>query len=167
MQMLNRYFAPFALILILSAVYFGDPEPKAYRITLAVLAASMIVNWIVSANVYRFFKWTRILKALLVWLDYLWAVPLVWLLFPFWAPMWLLFVMAPVTAAMSWSRWQTLGISLVSSATLLAIYAKHGVFEGGGPVMGMALIHAAFIVVFALFVHGLAQTALRMRDANY
>jgi hypothetical protein len=166
MQMLNRYFAPFALILILSAIQFSEPDPKVYRISLAILAASLIINWIISANVYRFFKWTRALKALLVWLDYLWAVPLVWLLLPYWGPMWLLFVMAPVTAALYWNRWQTLGISLVSAGTLLAIYAQRGVFEGGGPAMGMSFVHAAFIVVFALFIHGLAQTALRMRDAN-
>jgi len=27
MQMLNRYFTPFALILILSAIYFSEPAP--------------------------------------------------------------------------------------------------------------------------------------------
>lgn len=166
MQILNRYFAPFAFILIVSAIYFSEPEPRDYKLSLAILAASLIINWWVSANVYRFSRWTKALKALLVWLDFIWAVPLFWLLQPYWGPMWLLFVMAPVTAALYWNRWQTMGISLVSAATMLAIYAKRGVFEGGGPAMGMAFVHASFIVVFALFVHGLAQTALRMRDAN-
>lgn len=167
MQMLNRYFAPFALILILSAIYYSEPAPRDYRLSLAILVSSMIVNWLISANVYRYFRWTRFLKALLIWLDFLWAVPLFWLLQPYWGPMWLLFVMAPVTAALYWNRWQTLGIALVSASTMLAIYSLRGVFEGGGPALGMSLVHAAFIVVFSLFVHGLAQTALRMRDASY
>jgi hypothetical protein len=32
--------------------------------------------------------------------------------------------------------------------------------------LGIALSQAAFIVIFSLFVHSLAQTALRMRDVN-
>ena len=35
-----------------------------------------------------------------------------------------------------------------------------------GPGLGMGVSHAAFIVIFSLFVHGLAQTALRLRDSN-
>jgi hypothetical protein len=35
-----------------------------------------------------------------------------------------------------------------------------------GPSLGMVLSHAAFIVIFALFVNSLAQAALRLRDAN-
>ena len=30
MHMLNRYFAPFALFLILSAIWFSEPEPRDY-----------------------------------------------------------------------------------------------------------------------------------------
>ena len=35
-----------------------------------------------------------------------------------------------------------------------------------GPAAGMAVVHACFIVVFSLFVYSLAQSALRLRDAN-
>ena len=45
MQMLNRYFAPFALILIISAIYFSEPDPAAYKLSLVILAVSVIVNW--------------------------------------------------------------------------------------------------------------------------
>ena len=31
---------------------------------------------------------------------------------------------------------------------------------------GMALSQALFIVILSLFMHGLAQTALRLRDSN-
>lgn len=165
MQMLNRYFTPFALSLILSAIYFSEPEPAAYKLSLGILSASILVNWWLSANTYRFIRWTRQMRMLQVWLNFVWAVPLFWLLQPFWGPMWLLFVMAPVTAALYMGWWQTLGTGVVSAGTMLGIYYARGVFEGG-PVFGMALVHALFIVVFGLFVHALAQTALRMRDAS-
>lgn len=165
MQMLNRYFSPFALALILSAIYFSEPEPRAYKLSLGILGASILVNWWLSANTYRFIHWSRQMRALQVWLNFVWAVPLFWLLQPFWGPMWLLFVMAPVTAALHFTRWQVLGTALVSAGTMLGIYYVNGVFDGG-PAAGMAVVHALFIVVFALFVHALSQTALRMRDAN-
>lgn len=164
MQMLNRYFAPYALILILFAIYFGEPEPSAYKLSLGILAASILVNWWLSANTYRFIHWARQMRALQVWLNFIWTVPLFYLLFPFWAPMWLLFVMAPITAALYMGRWATLGMAAVSAGTMLVIYYLHGVTEG--PAAGMAVVQALFIVVVSLFVHGLAQTALRLRDAN-
>lgn len=163
MQMLNRYFAPFALMLILSAVYFSEPEPRAYQLSLAVLALSIGVNWWLTKNMYRFYKWAWQMRALQVWLNLIWAVPLFHLLMPYWGPMWLLFVMAPATAAMYWDRLKTLGMAAVSSAVMLALYHAHGV---EGVAMSMALVHAAFIVVFSLFVHGLVETALRLRDAG-
>lgn len=165
MQMLNRYFTPFALILILSAIYFGEPEPRDYKLSLAILGASILVNWWLSANTYRFIRWSRQMRSLQVWLNFLWAVPLFYLLQPYWGPMWLLFVMAPVTAALYMERWPTFGISCVSAGTMLAIYWKRGVFAAG-PMAGMVTVHACFIVIFALFVHALAQTALRLRDAG-
>jgi hypothetical protein len=173
MQMLNRYFAPFALILISSAIWFSVDNPgdwhswnPSYKYALGILAVSMIVNWWLAKNTYRFIHLTKPMKILQVWIYYVWAVPLFWLLQPFWGPMWLLFVMAPVTAAMSTDRWHTLASALISATTMLAIYYSHGLFrEGIGPQEGMACVQACFIVVFALFVYGLEQTALRLRDS--
>ncbi|MFA6004813.1 MAG: hypothetical protein WC881_12195 [Elusimicrobiota bacterium] len=175
MQMLNRYFAPFALLLILSAIYFSTPDPENVRLTwqtykaaFAILALSVLVNMWISKNTYHYIHWARQLKVLQVWLNYFWAIPLVYLLLPFWGPMWLLFVMAPATAALYWRRWQTLATALVSSTTLLVIYHQRGAFEAGFAegMAGMAYVHALFIVVISLFIHGLAETALRLRDAR-
>jgi hypothetical protein len=174
MQMLNRYFAPFALMLILSAIWFTAENPSdirhwdsSYKIALGILGLSAVVNWWFSANTYRFIRWSRELRQLQIWLNFVWAVPLFWLLQPFWAPMWLLFVMAPATAALYTGRGETILTAFVSAAAMLIIYFKRGAFDGGlGPAGGMAIVHAVFIIVFSLFVHGLAQTALRMRDVS-
>jgi len=164
MQMLNRYFTPFALILILSAIYFSEPEPADTKMSLAILAVSILVNWWFSANTYRFIHWSRQMRVLQVWINFIWSAPLVYLLVPYWAPMWLLFVMAPVTSALYMNFWQTLGTSLVSAGTMLLVYYFKNLLEG--PALGMACVHASFIVIFSLFVHSLAQAALRLRDAK-
>jgi hypothetical protein len=60
---------------------------------------------------------------------------------------------------------ETMATAAVSSASMLLIYYKRGVFDGGlGPAGGMAVVHATFVLVFSMFVSGLAETALRMRD---
>jgi hypothetical protein len=164
MHLLNRFFTPFALILILSAIYYSEPEPRDSKLSLGILALSILVNWYLSANTYRFIRWSKQLKVLQIWLNFLWSAPLVYLLIPYWAPMWLLFTMAPVTAALYTSFSATLGMGVVSAGTLLGVYYLRNPLEG--PALGMACVHAAFIIVFGLFVQALAQTALRLRDAN-
>lgn len=171
MQLLNRYFTPFALILVLCACYFYVPEseneplPLDIKLSLGILAVSVLVNWWLSAYTYRFIRWARPMKSIQVWMNFVWSAPLVYFLVPYWGPMWLLFVMAPVTAALYMSWWPTLGTALVSSGTMLFIYHIRGMAPEGA-ALGMACIHAVFIVIFSLFVHALAQTALRLRDSK-
>jgi hypothetical protein len=169
MQTLNRYFTPFALVLIISAVYFRIDEfretgLRAPLIAAGILAADILVNWWIGRNQYRWMAWSRQLRLAQVWLNYVWAVPLFLLLYPYWAPMWLLFVMAPTAAALTTSRTHTISCALAAAGTMIGIYAWRQPLEG--VFLGMALSQAAFIVIFSLFVHGLAQTALRMRDAG-
>lgn len=164
MQMLNRYFTPFALALILSAVYFSEPEPRATKIAVGILLADVVLNWLIGRNQYRWVAWAPRFRQLQIWLNFIWAVPLFYLLYPYWAPMWLLFVMAPTAAALTTTRLETVTCSTVSAAAMLGLYWARQPLEG--VALGMALSHAVFIVIFSLFVHGLAQTALRMRDHN-
>lgn len=167
MQMLNRYFTPFALALIGAAVYFNnlkEDAPGTMKTALAILAADVLINWWIGRNQYRWMSWARQLRVVQVWLNFLWAVPLFYMLYPYWAPMWLLFVMAPTAAAVTMGRARTLACAVASAGAMLLAYWSRQPLEG--VFLGMALSHAAFIVIFSLFVHGLAQTALRLRDAN-
>lgn len=162
MNLLNRYFSPFAALLILSAVYFSEPDRKTIFSAIIVWLVSLAVNWWFAANTYRFIGWSHRLRLLQVWLNYVWSVPLFYLLHGFWGPMWLLFVMPPVTAALYQGRRATLATALMSSATMLGLYRLHGM--EGSAFWGMACVHASFIVIFSLFIHSLAQAALRLRD---
>lgn len=167
MNLLNRYFTPFAALLILSAIFFSEPDRATIFLAIGVWVVSILVNWWITANIYHFIQWTGRLKILQVWLNYVWALPLFYLLHGFWAPMWLLFVMTPVTAALYQGKWQTLSAALVSAGSMLALYwlRSHAVGLDLGPVLwATAAVQAAFIVIFSLFIHALAETALRLRD---
>ncbi len=164
MQMLSRYFTPFALLLILSAVYFGEPESRATKIAVAILFADVLLNWWIGKNQYRWAGWAGRFRQIQVWLNFVWAVPLFYLLYPYWGPMWLLFVLAPTAAALTTSKLETVLCSFTAAATMVGIIWFRQPLEGA--FLGMVLSHAAFIIIFSLFVHSLAQTALRLRDSN-
>lgn len=164
MQMLSRYFTPFALVLILLAVQFGEAEPLTTKIAVAILIADVLLNWWIGKNQYRWVGWAGRFRQMQVWFNLVWAVPLFYLLFPYWGPMWLLFVLAPTAAALTTSKLETVLCSLAAAGSMIGIISWRQPLEG--PALGMVLSHAAFIVIFALFVHSLAQTALRMRDAG-
>ena len=163
MQMLSRYFTPFALVLILLAVQFGEAEPLTTKIAIAILVADVLVNWWIGRNQYRWVGWAGRFRQLQVWLNFVWAVPLFYLLYPYWGPMWLLFVLAPTAAALTTSKLETTLCSVAAAGTMIGIIWSRQQLEG--PFLGMVLSHAAFIVIFSLFVHSLAQTALRLCDA--
>lgn len=171
MQMLNRYFTPFALVLIISAVYFRiddfrETGSRAPFVAAGILVADVLVNWWLGRNQYRWIKWARQLRVVQVWLPFVWAVPLFYMLYPYWAPMWLLFVMAPTAAALTTSRGHTLLCALVSAGTMIGIYFYRQGYHFEPEFLGMILSQAAFILIFSLFVNSLAQTALRLRDAS-
>ncbi|MBI3289140.1 MAG: hypothetical protein HYZ74_06455 [Elusimicrobia bacterium] len=164
MQMLSRYFTPFALVLILSAVYFGESEPHATKIAGAILLADVAVNWWIGRNQYRWAGWAGRMRQAQVWLNLIWALPLFYLLYPYWGPMWLLFVLAPTAAALTTSRLETVLCAAAAAGSMIGVIWSRQPLEG--PYLGMVLSHAAFILIFSLFVHSLAQTALRLRDST-
>ena len=164
MQMLSRYFTPFALVLILLAVQFGEAEPRTTKIAIAILVADVLLNWWIGKNQYRWVGWAGRFRQAQVWLNLVWAVPLFYLLYPYWGPMWLLFVLAPTAAALTTSKLETVLCSLAAAGAMIGLIWSRQPLEG--PALGMVLSHAAFIIIFSLFVHSLAQTALRLRDAS-
>ncbi|MDD5302091.1 MAG: hypothetical protein PHS14_03195 [Elusimicrobia bacterium] len=171
MQMLNRYFTPFALALIVMAVYFRADafDATGLRIpmfAIGILVADITVNWWVGKNQYRWVGWAGRFRQMQVWLNYVWAALLFYLLYPYWSPMWLLLVVAPTAAALTTSRLETVLCALVSSGTMILIYWYRQNRSLEMEFLGMALSQALFIVIFSLFVHSLAQTALRLRDSN-
>jgi len=167
MNLLNLYFTPFATVLVLVAIYFSQPEKYITYISIGTLVLSLIVNHWFSRNTYRFINWSRQLKLVQVWLTFLWSAVLVYFLMPYWAPMWLLLVMPAVTAALYQGRLQTLVTGCVCGAAILGMLYLRQLSVGmplGAQHWAMGFIQAAFVPVLGLFVHSMAQTALRMRD---
>lgn len=169
MNLLNLYFTPFAAVMVVAAIYFSEPDAGTKWLSFGVLLSSLLVNHWFSKNTYRFVGWAQRLKLMQVWLTFLWSAVLAYLLMPYWAPMWLLLTLPPVTAALYQNKTQTLATAAVCSASVLGLYWLYQQKVGmplGEVMWAQGMIHASFILVLAAFVHELAQAALRMRDAS-
>ncbi len=164
MQILNLYFSPFAAILIIFAIYFSDIEKPAMFISAGILAAVTLLNYWIAKQAYRFLQWTNTIRIVILWLNLAASIMLFYMLGSYWAPMWLLFLTAPATAAMFMSRLRTLAVAFAAAASMLGIYLLKGV--EGAVFWGQASVHAIFVIIFSLFVHALAQMALRIRDST-
>ncbi|OIN99906.1 MAG: hypothetical protein AUJ51_11445 [Elusimicrobia bacterium CG1_02_56_21] len=170
MHILNYYFTPFAVILILFAIFFSEPERKVTYVSFAILGAAFIANFWLGRNVYRFMRWSRHIRAVTVWINLAVSCALFYLLSPYWAPMWLLFLTAPSASAMYMKKWQVFLTALASAASMILLYyvrsRAYGEGGMGAQLWGMALSQAVFIIFFSMFTAAMAEMIIKVRDSN-
>ncbi len=171
MHILNYYFTPFAVVLILFAIFFSEPEPAVTYASFAILAAAFITNYWLGKNIYRFLRWSRHIRALTVWVNLAVSAALFYLLSAYWAPVWLLFLTAPSASAMFMKKWQVFLIALASSVIMVFLYYVRSLAygEGGGmgaQLWGMALSQAVFIMFFSMFTAAMAEMIVKVRDSQ-
>ncbi|MCM2266398.1 MAG: hypothetical protein NDI60_01340 [Elusimicrobiales bacterium] len=170
MHILNYYFTPFAVVLILFAIYFSEPERQVTYASFAILGAAFIANYWLGKNTYRFLRWSRHIRSLTVWINMAVSAALFYLLSPYWAPMWLLFLAAPAASAMFMKKWQVFLMALASAALMIGLYYARTLAygEGGGmgaQLWGMAATQAVFIMFFSMFTAAMAEMIVKVRDS--
>ncbi|HAT72732.1 MAG TPA: hypothetical protein DCS63_07940 [Elusimicrobia bacterium] len=171
MHILNYYFTPFAVILILFALFFSEPERAVTYASFAILAAAFAANYWLGSNVYRFMRWSRHIRAVTVWINLGVSAALFYLLSAYWAPMWLLFLTAPAASAMYMKKWQVFLTALFASGIMVGLYYARSVAYGDGGGMGaqlwgMAASQAVFIIFFSMFTSAMAEMIVKVRDSQ-
>ncbi len=184
MHILNYYFTPFAVILILFAIFFSQPERSVTYLSFGILAAAFALNYWLSRNIYRFMRWSRHIRAVTVWLNLAVSAALFYLLSAYWSPMWLLFLTAPAASAMYMKKWQVFGVALASSLLMLVLYMYRGAVSllaadpelaglgaalsqvlGQTQHLAMAVTQAIFIIFFSMFAAAMAEMIIKVRDS--
>lgn len=113
-------------------------------------------------------RWSQNIRALMVWLNLLTSAVLFYLLFSYWAPMWLLFLMAPATAAMYMNKRNVFFIAFCSAIAMLGVYYLKSIMldnQFSRQLWGMASVHALFVIFFAMFVAAMSEMILKVRDS--
>jgi len=168
MHILNYYFTPFAIILIVFAVYFSEPDKSVTYASFAILAASFGANYWFTRNTYRFMRWSQNIRSIMVWLNLITSAVLFYLLGSYWAPMWLLFIIAPATSAMFMKRTHVFAVAFMSAAAMLGVYYLKSVqldMPFSRQLWGMASCHSLFVIFLSLFVAAMSEMILKVRDS--
>ena len=163
-RIVDRFFTPFALSLVVSSLFLGFAEPKAKWTAVGLVVFLGIFNEISAYIAKKNMEWAVPVGNTRIITNFIANVILVYILGTFWGPMWLLFVLTPVATALyaSWTR--TLGTAALSSAALLAIYWSRGLEGAVG--WGQASLHASFIVFISLFVNSVARLVMQMKSSQ-
>jgi PAS domain S-box-containing protein len=163
-RIVDRFFTPFALSLVLSSLFLGFAETNVKIFSVGLVIFLGIFNEVTALMAKRHVDWAATIGSTRLITNFLANVALVYLLGTFWGPMWLLFVLTPVATALyaSWQR--TFITASISSAALLGIYWSRGL---EGPVgWGQASLHAAFILFISLFVNSIARLVMQMKSTQ-
>ncbi len=163
-RIVDRFFTPFALSLVISSLFLGFAEPRAKWISIGLVAFLSVFNEISAYLAKKNMEWAVTVGNTRLITNFVANVVLVYLLGTFWGPMWLLFVLTPVATALyaSWGR--TLVTASISAAALLGIYYSRGLEGSVG--WGQASLHAAFIIFISLFVNSIARLVMQMKGAG-
>jgi len=162
-RLVDRFFTPFAALLVLGGALMGYAEPWAKYTAVSLLLLLFVFNEVSVALAGKRVDWAKKIGNTRLVTNFLANVFLVYLLGTFWGPMWLLFVLTPVATALyaDWKR--TLWTSLISAGALLGIYASRGL--SGAIGWGQAASHAVFIVFISLFVNAIARLIAQVRSS--
>jgi PAS domain S-box-containing protein len=164
-RLVDRFFTPFASILVLAAAWIGYAETWAKHVSIALILFLFIFNEVSVVLARKHIEWARKIGYTRITTNFLANAVLVYLLGTFWGPMWLLFVLTPVATALYADWKQTIITALISAGALLAIYYSRGL---EGPVgWGQASLHATFIVFISLFVNSIARMIMQIRSGTH
>lgn len=153
--LINRFFTPFAIVLILSAIIFVDFETRVQNLVLGLLGLSIVLNLITASLIKRKPEWSGKISSLRLSANLIFNILFMYYLGSFWGPLWLLFLLTPIATGLYSSMKTTLLVSVGIASLLLLIYGLRGMHGIVG--WGQTSIHALFIVFISMFVNSLSR----------
>jgi len=150
-KIVNAYLTPLSVILVLFAVVFSRPSDIITYISLGLLGIALLNNFVTRVLVKKYSSPAPVRMMVNVAVN----IILVYILIGYWGPIWYLFLMTPVAAAVYSTRAHTLAVSLVISFLLAGIYLSKGV--SSFQAWGQALSRIVLVIFLSLFINALVR----------
>ena len=163
-SLVNRYFTPFAVFLVLSAIIIGKPSDKIGFYSIFLLVIALIFNVITGIIIRKVSSKVKLFSNIRLFTNFAFNIVFVYLLGFIWAPVWLLFLLTPVATGLYSSLKKTFLTSIGVSGSLLLIYAIRGMRSEVG--WGQAIVQAVFIISLSLFVNALSRLASKEENVQ-
>lgn len=157
LELVNRYATPFAVLLVIMAIFFPSPIRAVRNLSIGLLTFSVFFNLFTVGLIRRRPEILPRLKKLRMYTNLAVNVVLVYALGPYWPPIWLLLALTPIATAIYASPRQSLISSLLISFLIMGIHLAHG--GSGLAEWGQTLTRASFVIFLSLLLNELAQEA--------
>ena len=154
-HLVSRYATPLAILVVAVGLALSPPRHPQREICLGLLIFGIVFNVTITrildhgggAWLFKLRRWTNFFNNLVT----------VYLLGPYWTPIWLLVTLTPLATAITGSRRSTIVTATMTSVALIIIHSTRG--HNFCLEWGQQIIYAAYIFLISLMVNDLSLTA--------
>ncbi len=159
----GRYATPLAVLLIGVGILLAQPAGRGRKATVALFVFGILFNAAMIRLIKREGAGHGLIMARLFTNVFVNTI-IVYILGPYWPPIWLLLALSPLAAGIYSSRADTLKTAGIVSATLLLIHY----FKGGSSAAawGQQGVQCAFIALISLLVNEVSRLGRPQAPAN-
>jgi hypothetical protein len=155
--LVNRYATPFAILLVVMAIVLSSPVGMVRNWSMGLLLFSIFFNVTAVTAIKKLGRTSSTVKNARMMINLAVNIAIVYLLGPFWPPMWLLLALTPIATAIYGGPTRTLLSSSGIAALMVAIHVLRG---GGSPhEWGQVFSYAAFTILLSLLINELTQAS--------
>ncbi len=155
MQLFTVYLTPFAIMLVTMGIFFGKIETFLSIIISVLLLVTTIFNLGTLYYVKKEPKKIYLVQRIRLGINYTFNIAFVYLMTPFWTPIWLVFLLSMVPLSLIESRQNTLMHTSIMSLVLLTVYYMHGMLQGVH--LGEFIVYVVFLNMISVFVNQLIE----------
>lgn len=162
MKLVIWFMTPFAVFLVGMGVFFGHPETAVARFAIGIV---FFTCWGNLASLYlldRFPSRAIAIRNGRVVFNYLFNLGLIYLLLPYWRPIWILLLLTILAVAVYETRESTIVHAALFTFMLFFVAFLHGLVHG--KLLGELIQYAATIWFAGLFVNKLATMPASRRS---
>lgn len=156
MRLVGRYATPLAIFLVGAGVLFAQPTGMVRAWSLGLLVFGILFNLGFSTFMSSKVRGFRRMLQVRILVNLAGNGALVYLLAPFWPPIWLLLALTPFATAIYSTAARTLVASTVSGVMLVVIRAAQPGGAGSPLEWGVVGVQVLFIFLMSLMIHELA-----------
>lgn len=162
-QVVSRYATPLAILIIGAGILLAQPSGRGRSATIALFVFGIVFNFVMirlikSEGAGRGFVMGRLFVNVFV------NTIIVYILGPYWPPVWLLLALSPLAAGIYSSRADTLKTAGTVSATLLLIHYFRG--YSSAAAWAQQAVQCAFIALVSLLVNEVSRLGRPEPAAN-
>lgn len=153
-QVVGRYATPLAILLIGTGILLAQPSGRGRTATIALFVFGILFNTAAVRMIKREGAGRGFIMGRL-FINVFVNTIIVYILGPYWPPIWLLLALSPLAAGIYSSRTDTLKTAGTVSGTLLLIHYFRG--HSSAAAWGQQGVQCAFIALVSLLVNEVSR----------